>query len=54
MLTNKTEKKLDKIFEQANFEPPFLLKIDTEGFELEVINGAKEVLKNTIFVILKI
>jgi FkbM family methyltransferase len=42
---------LDKLLNNRNWAPPFGLKIDTEGFESEVINGAPAVLENTQFVI---
>ena len=46
-------RKLDSIMKSDpdNFKPPFGLKIDTEGFELNVIQGAREFLKQTQFVI---
>ena len=42
---------LDSILKKEKFKTPFILKIDTEGFELEVIKGAKELLKDTLYVI---
>jgi len=43
---------LDKVLaDNPNLPKPFLVKIDTEGFELEVLKGATEVLKHTEFVI---
>jgi FkbM family methyltransferase len=42
---------LDKLTKEHNFQPPFGLKIDTEGFELQVIEGASEFLRETEFVI---
>jgi FkbM family methyltransferase len=42
---------LDSIARGQGVRPPFGLKIDTEGFELEVIRGAREVLMKTDFVI---
>lgn len=46
-------KKLDTILVENPdlFQAPYGLKIDTEGFELNVIKGAKEFLKQTQFVI---
>lgn len=42
---------LDTLMKEHNFQPPFGLKIDTEGFELQVIKGASEFLRETEFVI---
>lgn len=45
---------LDQIMEQSRLTPPFGLKIDTEGYELQVINGAARLLEDTQFVIAEI
>ena len=45
---------LDTLAEQHNLRPPFGLKIDTEGFELEVVQGATDFLRNTQFVIAEV
>ncbi len=45
---------LDTLMEERNFRPPFGLKIDTEGFELEVIRGAAKFLRKTQFVIAEV
>jgi FkbM family methyltransferase len=45
---------LDTLMEEHNLQPPFGLKIDTEGFELEVIEGATAFLRNTQFVIAEV
>jgi hypothetical protein len=44
-------KTLDTLMEEYGFEPPFGLKIDTEGFEDQVIRGATNFLRRTEFVI---
>lgn len=41
---------LDNIVTENNYAPPFGLKIDAEGFDLEVIRGASETLKRAEFV----
>ena len=41
---------LDKLLKERGLKGPYGLKIDTEGFELEVIKGAPETLKDTAFV----
>lgn len=43
---------LDSI--SAQYEGPFGLKIDTEGFELQVVKGARQTLKNCAFVIAEV
>ena len=46
---------LDTILEQhPDIESPLLLKIDTEGHELEVVEGAEEFLKKTDIVIAEV
>lgn len=46
---------LDRILrENPDLEPPFLLKIDTEGHELEVVEGADELLARTEVVIAEV
>jgi FkbM family methyltransferase len=42
---------LDKLVESHGWKPPFGLKLDVEGYEPFVIEGASEMLKNTQFVI---
>jgi FkbM family methyltransferase len=42
---------LDSLLESRNWTPPFGLKIDVEGFEHEVIEGASRLLGETQFVI---
>ncbi len=45
---------LDVLMKKHNFEPPFGLKIDTEGFEYQVIEGASDFLRETQFVIAEV
>ena len=47
-------KTLDTLMEEYDFEPPFGLKIDTEGFEDQVIRGATNFLRRTEFVIAEV
>ena len=46
--------KLDHILEKENFEGKNLLKIDTEGYELEVLKGSEKVLKSVNYLVLEI
>lgn len=45
---------LDLLVEGSKFEGPYGLKIDTEGYELLVIQGAQRVLKECLFVCLEV
>ncbi len=45
---------LDALLKKHQFKPPFGLKIDTEGYELQVIKGAVELLRQTEFVIAEV
>jgi len=47
-------KKLDDIICSNKAIPPYGLKIDTEGFELEVIKGAEKTLEKTDFIIAEV
>lgn len=45
---------LDEIAATRDLAKPYGVKIDTEGFELEVLRGAEQVLKDTVFVIAEV
>ncbi len=46
-----TVKQLDNCFEKGELEKPYLVKIDVQGFEEQVINGGIEVIKNADMII---
>lgn len=48
---NVPMRKLDTLFSGRNLEGDILLKIDTEGYEMEVLKGASELLPKVKFVI---
>jgi FkbM family methyltransferase len=45
---------LDSLVRERDWAPPFGIKIDTEGFEGEVVKGATAVLRQTQFVIAEV
>lgn len=44
---------LDREIEKRNLKPPYLLKLDTHGFEVPILEGAKEIIKNAELVIIE-
>jgi FkbM family methyltransferase len=45
---------LDEVAESARFPAPYLLKLDVQGYELEILRGAGRVLKDTEAVLLEV
>lgn len=45
---------LDEVAERRNLSAPYGIKIDTEGYELEVIRGASRILDHTAWVIAEV
>lgn len=45
---------IDDICHEKNLKRPYLLKVDVQGAELDVLEGAKKVLKNSELVILEV
>ena len=44
---------IDMLVEENGLKPPFLLKLDTHGFEEKIINGAVKTLENTEMLIVE-
>ena len=44
---------IDKEIKKRNLKPPFLIKLDTHGFEVPILEGAQDVLKQTELVIIE-
>ena len=45
---------LNRICKEKSTEGPYLIKLDTQGSELDVLMGAEEILKETEFIILEV
>lgn len=45
---------LDYLVESRGLQGPFLVKLDTHGFEVPILNGASETLKNTNLVVIEV
>ena len=45
--------RLDSEVEKRNLKGPYLLKLDTHGFEIPILEGAKQLLKDTSLVIIE-
>ncbi len=45
---------LDTLRDERDWKPPFALKIDTEGYEDQVIEGATQLLEDTQFVVAEV
>jgi len=44
---------IDALVRQHQLHPPFLIKLDTHGFELPILNGAKETLSHTTILVIE-
>jgi len=45
---------VDSQVRERNIRPPFLLKLDTHGFEVPIFEGARETLKNTALIVVEV
>ncbi len=45
---------LDSLINRKRIEPPYLMKIDVQGAELDILLGAEEILRNTEYVLLEV
>ncbi len=46
--------RIDDLVSDRGFEPPFLVKVDTQGSELDVLSGAERTLRDTEAVVLEV
>jgi FkbM family methyltransferase len=46
--------KIDTLIQKFNLQPPFLIKLDTHGFEVPIIEGSSEALKKTNLFIVEV
>lgn len=44
---------LDNEIKKRNLEPPYLLKLDTHGFEVPILEGAKNIIKSAQLIIIE-
>jgi FkbM family methyltransferase len=44
---------IDTLVKERDLKPPFLIKLDTHGFELSILNGAEEALKDSRLVVIE-
>jgi FkbM family methyltransferase len=47
-------KTIDKMVTERKLQGPFLLKFDTHGYEMPILSGAEETLKNTNLIIMEV
>lgn len=45
---------IDSICEAHQLQPPYLIKLDTHGFEIPIFEGAKEALKHTSLIVVEV
>lgn len=45
---------IDALVKQHNLQPPFLIKLDTHGFEVPILSGAKETLAQTELLVIEV
>lgn len=43
--------KIDTLVKRWNLQPPYLIKLDTHGFEIPILDGASDALQNTNLII---
>ena len=45
---------LDSAINEFDLKGPFILKLDTHGFEVPIFDGAKDTLTNTVLIIVEV
>lgn len=51
--SKSTVNKIDTLVNKHGLKPPYAIKFDTHGFELEILKGCEETLKNTNLIIME-
>lgn len=46
-------RRVDTLVKEFEFKPPYFLKFDTHGVELDILDGCKETLKNTSLIMME-
>jgi FkbM family methyltransferase len=54
LIEERTTKKLDTIVEENKLPPPDFMKLDTQGSELNIISGAKNIMKSVQVILMEI
>jgi len=53
ILTSTPARRLDTLASERGWTPPYLIKLDTHGFEIEIVNGAAGILADTSVAIIE-
>jgi len=53
-IRNVPVKTIDKLVTETNLDGPYLLKFDTHGYEIPILNGARHTLENTNIIIMEV
>ena len=53
-MINCEMRRLDSVLHSSNLQKPIFIKIDVQGFELQVLNGARDILLNADYVLIEV